>query len=527
MDNKRQNPIIYKVQDDDKHLQIDTFRGGYFAYELEKDKVWAFDKAVQGGNDSVKGGSSSLVKIMKPARFVVVTGVFPWKDQMEEFRRKLHLGTMAELVAKPEDMPKPLGLNVYRCEVLPGGKDYTKWETIFKWDGEKLDVAQRIQDLFREAVIDVDNPSMLTTGKHLQSGLVTPLPQLANLNLHYPKLNLQGIKQDEAKKGKKLQPNQRTGKSIFGQQSGPKKGPPGSGGVQPEVKMSLEPWTKFSQPLQDQFNGKIGYFDPYGVSPESGSGQHAGQYWVSGQKIPNKDEKIVLDDVVVRFIDVNVEPGKTYMYLFAVRMANPNFGKTKDVAFASLATDKEILSEYTNTPPITIPGEYYYYAVDQKPDQTIQDGSDTKAAVADYPVAYGKWTTPVQIHRWLDKFTDTSRKEWVVGDWAIAERLLTRRGDSIGRYGVMTEVPVWVKERDVFEIGVKYQNAKAGAKKPIQACRLTYIQPADATAPAAPGRFRRGLENHQNKHRFPEGRIRGGNADPDPVGQAGGPQLTQ
>ena len=50
-DNKRQNPIIFKVQDDDKHLQVDHFRGGYFAYELEKDKVWAFDKAASGGND--------------------------------------------------------------------------------------------------------------------------------------------------------------------------------------------------------------------------------------------------------------------------------------------------------------------------------------------------------------------------------------------------------------------------------------------------------------------------------------------
>jgi hypothetical protein len=483
VDNKRQNPTIYKVQEDEKHLQIDSFRGGYFAYELEKDKVWAFDKAVQGGNDSVQGGPSTLVKIMKPARFVVVTGVFPWKDQMEEFRRKLHYGTMAELVAKQEDMPKPLGLNVYRCEVLPGGKEYSEWEIIFKWDAkeEKVEVAQRIQDLFKEAFLDVDNPSMLTTGKHLQSGLVTPLPQLANLNLHYPKLNLQGIKQDDTKKGKKPQLNQGKGRSIFGPQSGPKKGPPGTGGTQQEPKMSLEPWTKFSQPLQDQFNGKIGYFDPYGIAPESAQANMQANIGFQGQKIPNKDDKIELEDVVVRFVDVNVEPGKTYMYIFAVRMANPNFGKTKDVAFTSLAVDKELISEYTRTPAVSIPGEYYYYAVDQKPDQQITDGSDTKPAVADYPLAYGKWTTPVQVHRWLSKFTDG--KEWVVADWAVAERLLTRRGDSIGRYGVMTEVPVWDKGHEDFEIGVKYQNAKAGAKKAYTGLPIDYIQPADRARP--------------------------------------------
>ena len=96
-----------------------TLRGGYFAYELEKEKVWAHDKPGQVGGEQGGGGALRPVKIMKPARIVVVTAVFPWKEQMEEYRRKLHYGTMPELLAKPEDMPRPLGLNVYRWEVKP------------------------------------------------------------------------------------------------------------------------------------------------------------------------------------------------------------------------------------------------------------------------------------------------------------------------------------------------------------------------------------------------------------------------
>ena len=38
-----------------------------------------------------------------------------------------------------------------------------------------------------------------------------------------------------------------------------------------------------------------------------------------------------------RFIDVDVKPGKSYKYSIQVRIANPNYKKTTEVAFAALA----------------------------------------------------------------------------------------------------------------------------------------------------------------------------------------------
>src|SRR5207302_8772318 len=128
-----------------------------------------------------------------------------------------------------------------------------------------------------------------------------------------------------------------------------------------------------------------------------------------------------VEDALIRFIDVGVEPGKTYAYLFQVRMANPNFGN-KEVSSMGLARDKELLSPRCQTQPVTIPGDYYYYAVDQKPDPSVKivSGSDTKNASSDPTVPYGKWTTAIQIHRWIPKFTDGP--ELAIADWAIAER---------------------------------------------------------------------------------------------------------
>ena len=306
-------------------------------------------------------------------------------------------------------------------------------------------------------------------GTHVKPGMVTPLPQLANLT--YPKLHLQGIQQDESKKPKQT-PAVRgaRGQGLFAPPPGGNKGGKGAASSRMPCPF-LSPGPSSPQSLQDQFMGKIGFFDPSGSSQESAPSP-------GGRVIPNKDDKIALEDAVVRFIDINVQPGKTYMYAFAVRMANPNYGKSKDVAFTSLANDKELVSEYTYTPPVTIPGEYFIYAVDQKVDTTLPGGSNKEAAKADYPTAYGLWNTPVQIHRWLTKFTDG--KEWVVADWAIAERLLVRRGDSIGRYTVTTEVPVWDKIKEAFEIGFLPINAK---KKNYSGLPIHFIQDADRTHP--------------------------------------------
>src|SRR5262249_12134648 len=77
---------------------------------------------------------------------------------------------------------------------------------------------------------------------------------------------------------------------------------------------------------------------------------------------------------LVRFIDVDVQIGHTYAYSIEAWLANPYYGLPKEVDAANWATLKLLSPANTHvprpvpaitlTPPVTIPGEYFYYAVD-------------------------------------------------------------------------------------------------------------------------------------------------------------------
>jgi len=74
----------------------------------------------------------------------------------------------------------------------------------------------------------------------------------------------------------------------------------------------------------------------------------------------------------------------------------------------------------------------------------------------------------VQIHKWIETVADQKQQSFLVADWAIAERVLVRRGDLIGPHtfkietkkgqldtisGLMVELPVWSAEGEGFELG--------------------------------------------------------------------------
>lgn len=152
-------------------------------------------------------------------------------------------------------------------------------------------------------------------------------------------------------------------------------------------------------------------------------------------------------DAVVYFIDPEVEPGKVYQYALQVRIANPNHGKEKLVAFASLAKDRELQKgdTWVYTHAIKIPDEYQLYAVDQ---QILDDWAADKVDKKGPPNL--KDRTTFQIHQWV-KTTRDETDDYVIGDWAIAERLLVARGDHIG-YQAPVQVPVWRLLKNSFEM---------------------------------------------------------------------------
>jgi hypothetical protein len=151
-------------------------------------------------------------------------------------------------------------------------------------------------------------------------------------------------------------------------------------------------------------------------------------------------------DALVQFIDPGVEAGKTYSYAIQVRLANPNFGKPVDlVAFGRLTAEKELVSTWVVTPnPITIPQEFYFYAVDQ---QLMDDWA--KKAERKKAENFKKDETSFQIHQWTETAPNplNNQGEVVIGDWAIAKHVAVRRGESIGEQ-VPVLVPIWQKVKE-------------------------------------------------------------------------------
>lgn len=479
-DTKRRQPKIVKILDDPGHIHVDVVIGGYFANQLGKGGVSAFDTGAgralgrpqRVGPIGATAGEKNLVKIMKPGHMVIVTAVFPMREQLKEYQRQLHYATMNDLLEKDQDLPRALGLTVFRREIKADGTG--KWEEppVYHYDAkeDKAVATDRIDKFFREALIDVDNIKSIEAYAH--HGMMTPIPELATPYSN-AKLELQDIKVED------IEPKARE----FGTGQPPRRSPSGvmplrhgnrANQADDDTPSTIEiPWKDLGPETAAKFKGELDYFDYKGqvklpddqqkatttaprqryIRKRAGAASATGP----GRSPANANFNYEIFDSLVRFVDVGVQPGKTYQYSFCVHMANPNY-EQKDIAFQQLAKDKELISPFSFSPPVTIPNEYYYYAADEQINNRIQGGSDWQAAKAEPPLPYGKWNTAVQVHIW--KGMKVPNTKFTMADWAIAERLLIHRGEPVGRNQVIVEVPVWDPDHTSFEIGSEKQNAK-------------------------------------------------------------------
>ena len=466
-----------------------------------------------GGMAGGKGAVKPAV-IAKPIRMNIVSATFPLKDQVTIYAQSLNMSLSDLFSPMNRDLlPKFLGINVERCEVSADGKT-TAWTRVLATDPvkNKVEMSKAVKEVLREAIYDTT--SIQEYAMYIHPGLVSPLPQLAFGK--YPKAGLKGIEPapvDELAGGPMGDPGKKNmplpgvgmpgvgmpGVKLPGVGNNPNPGAAPAAG--PELAFTNMGWNKLPRdmkPLKDKLEGNIYPFDPFGIAPEAddkkqptgfipgmqmpapvpmggeGPGGAANQpgkgilppWDLFEEKAPKgemegpgpgpagmnpgagmagQQRKLFLQDALVRFFDPDVQPGKTYRYRIQVRLANPNYGKKQFVAFAALADIKDLPpSDWQVTPDTTIPGEHYFYAVDQMPSLRLQGGSN-------YEQTKGE-TVPVQIHRWIDQFTDPQGLFHTIGDWAIAERLLVRRGEPIGRPSVMVELPEWSKGKQSFEI---------------------------------------------------------------------------
>lgn len=255
------------------------------------------------------------------------------------------------------------------------------------------------------------------------------------------------------------------------------------GQIAPPVDETAQPAQQPNMPVRPGLPGMPGagnaagkYFDAWDIDPPNGGSKGGnvmpgpGPMPMPNPKKGSKTNPNAKDqnqpvwaawerDAVVRFIDADVQPGKTYAYAVQVRIANPNYKKPAEkVAFEMLARDPELpvdASTWVSTPSITIPQNYFLYAMDQHQyDQTINPPAKVNKSVED---AYKlpKEATTFQIHQWLgsDKYDQriAEREPYAIGDWGIIERQVVRKGARIGAEEWIV-VPVWKKMKEAFEL---------------------------------------------------------------------------
>ncbi len=210
------------------------------------------------------------------------------------------------------------------------------------------------------------------------------------------------------------------------------------------------------QKAPSQFSGEGNIFD----RSNTGSGGAAGQPNIGADGImpkagvPDKEDPNAVatfedkpDQVLVRFIDNDIVPGKLYQYRIKVRMQNPNWVGNKDKKgnvphkekydLVSRPSDADVeMLEGPWVPmetTVSVPREEYLFAADPMPDP-----KDLKKSQA---LKNGQGM--LQVQRWLPVASVGSYKE-PVGDWVIADVVATRGTYLGGKQFV--NLPLWASE---------------------------------------------------------------------------------
>ncbi|MBI2805659.1 MAG: hypothetical protein HYX68_11835 [Planctomycetes bacterium] len=142
-----------------------------------------------GGGGAATSGARYMHKAA-PYRMVVVTAVFPMKQQMLEYQRALKIASQQEMFnVNRDDLPYPVGINVLRYEIKPNGEEIEANRAILMYyDPEKglFTKSPALEKLLNVAVFDDVSPVAMEP--FIFEGLQTPMPKLAE-GL-YPKIRV-------------------------------------------------------------------------------------------------------------------------------------------------------------------------------------------------------------------------------------------------------------------------------------------------------------------------------------------------
>src|SRR5262249_54922269 len=162
------------------------FPGGEFPGMQQREAVQS-DEIKFVSLEKLKNETGKWAETNIPVRLVMVTAAFPYKAQLEEYRKKLRLSSVDELLLDQTGMrPEFTGFNVQRRTYGPDGKLIEDWTD--------LDVETPLKHLLvRAKEREPENPDLQTLGIIVYPNrVVLPRPKLAREQT-YPEPKLDTI----------------------------------------------------------------------------------------------------------------------------------------------------------------------------------------------------------------------------------------------------------------------------------------------------------------------------------------------
>lgn len=286
---------------------------------------------------SGSGGMMDAPGNLKGQRWVVLTGLLPYKKQWLEYGRVFR---NAELKDPRRDVPQYIHYQVHRAEVIPGIDPQPD-------DWKPINVVRELVKTraWAGAQPEVIFPKFLHPPVPNMVPMAFPLPPMAKRTFgeeiahepqiprYYqvelpkgPELDIDKIEDDPTKlRDPRLRGAMASG---YGGAYGGASGSEGSMG--------------YSGSYEQDYGGYGGgYGGAYGSSAEMGS--MGGEYGGYGMMMPRRD---IPEYQLFRFFDFSVEPGKFYRYRVVLRLANPNY----ELPVQYLAEEKLAESTFVETP---------------------------------------------------------------------------------------------------------------------------------------------------------------------------------
>jgi hypothetical protein len=396
-----------------------------------------------------------------PIRVIQISAAFPYRAQLEEFRKALRLNSVDDLFYERAATPEFTGYSIQRRVIDPSGKVVQDWLD-FDYETPMKQLRMRINP---GTDLDPEDPVLEQDGIiwRTENGiprLTLPRPKLYGPPREYkwPEARLAGLERTKDEMDKAIKENAPQPPKVKSRfdidpfDDGQSAREPGSeGGMTSE---GGRPGGRF--PIAPP---------PGGRAPVPGSNPRP---MAPGQGFENAQKPAVFPEhILVRFLDITVQPGYSYEYRIKIRMANPNYQQTERAVSNRLTTEKEIEGgwipvEWTQNGQkmsrFHVSDELVYYAM-----QDEGQGGDNGSKKA----KTNKEQAVVQVHRWLENVRtkpEQQSNELPVGDWSIFKERVVHRGEYIGAWHEV-EIPGWLTSEDRYGLAIHPDEQKAARTK--------------------------------------------------------------